>query len=213
MKASGLIRVVIADDHTVVREGLSAIINGSTDMSVVAEACEWPQAVQTVAQFNPEVALLDVHMPGMRAAEGVAAIRKGCPEVGIVMLTAFDLDEDVYGVMQAGANGFLLKDCSGAELRECVRIVHGGGSLLAPGPAAKLAERIQGPDLTKRQAQILQCVAEGKSNKEIGAALSITEGTVKLHVNRIFYKLGVRSRAAAAAKALRVGLARLSKSA
>jgi two-component system NarL family response regulator len=152
-------------------------------------------------------------MPGMSAAEGVAEIHRECPEVGIVMLSAFDAEEDVYGVMQAGASGFMLKSCSGTELRECIRIVHGGGTLLAPGPAAKLAERIQAPELTERQAQILQLLAEGRTNKEIGDALRITEGTVKLHVNRIFYKLGVRSRAAAAAKALHRGLARFSKTA
>jgi two-component system, NarL family, response regulator len=207
------IRIVIADDHTVVREGLGTMINRGTDMCVVGEAADWPDAVEQVAQHRPDVALLDVRMPGMSAAEGVAKIHRECPEVGIVMLSAFDAEEDVYGVMQAGASGFMLKSCSGAELRECVRIVHSGGTLLAPGPAAKLAERIQAPELTDRQSQILQLLAEGRTNKEIGDALRITEGTVKLHVNRIFYKLGVRSRAAAAAKALQRGLARFSKTA
>jgi two-component system, NarL family, response regulator len=207
------IRVVIADDHTVVREGLTTIINRGMDMCVVAEAAEWPEAVEIVAQHRPGIALLDVRMPGLSASEGVAKIHQQCPEVGIVMLSAFEAEDDVYGVMQAGASGFMLKSCSGAELRECIRIVHGGGTLLAPGPAAKLAERIQAPELTDRQAQILQLLAEGRTNKEIGATLKITEGTVKLHVNRVFYKLGVRSRAAAAAKALQRGLARFSKSA
>ena len=207
------IRIVIADDHTVVREGLSTMINRGADMYVMAEATDWPQAIEQVTQKRPDVALLDVRMPGMTAAEGVAEIHRECPEVGIVMLSAFDAEEDVYGVMQAGASGFMLKSCSGTELRECIRVVHGGGTLLAPGPAAKLAERIQAPELTDRQSQILQLLAEGRTNKEIGDALKITEGTVKLHVNRIFYKLGVRSRAAAAAKALQRGLARFSKTA
>lgn len=211
--SNGSIRIVIADDHTVVREGLTAIINRATDMCVVAEATEWPEAVAMVAQHRPEVALLDVRMPGMSAAAGVAEIHRACPEVGIVMLSAFDAEEDVYGVMQAGASGFMMKSCSGAELRECIRIVHSGGTLLASGPAAKLAERIQAPELTERQVQILQLLAEGRTNKEIGDSLRITEGTVKLHVNRIFYKLGVRSRAGAAAKALQRGLARFSKTA
>jgi DNA-binding NarL/FixJ family response regulator len=207
------IRIVIADDHTVVREGLSTMINRGTDMCVVAEGSDWPEAVEQVLQHRPDIALMDVRMPGMNAADGVAEIHRECPEVGIVMLSAFDSEEDVYGVMQAGASGFMLKSCSAAELRECVRIVHSGGTLLAPGPAAKLAERIQAPELTERQSQILQLLAEGRTNKEIGDALKITEGTVKLHVNRIFYKLGVRSRAAAAAKALQRGLARFSKTA
>lgn len=207
------IRIVLADDHTVVREGLSTMINRATDMCVVAEAVNWPEAVEQVALQRPDIALLDVRMPGMSAPEGVAEIHREFPQVGIVMLSAFDAEEDVYGVMQAGASGFMLKNCSGAELRECIRIVRSGGTLLAPGPASKLAERIQAPELTDRQAQILQLVAEGRTNKEIGDALNITEGTVKLHVNRIFYKLGVRSRAAAAAKALQRGLARYSKTA
>lgn len=207
------IRVVIADDHMVVREGLKTMINHDAEMCVVAEAAAWPDAVEQVLLHRPEVALLDVRMPGMAAAEGVAAIHRERPETGVVMLSAFDSEEDVFGVMQAGANGFMLKTCSGAELRECIRIVHGGGTLLAPGPAAKLAERIQAPELTLRQAEILQLLAEGHTNREIGEALRITEGTVKLHVNRIFYKLGVRSRAAAATKALQRGLARFSKSA
>jgi two-component system, NarL family, response regulator len=211
--SDSLIRIVIADDHTVVREGLGTMINRGTDMCVVAEAADWPDAVEQVVQHRPDVALLDVRMPGMSAADGVAEIHRECPEVGIVMLSAFDAEEDVYGVMQAGASGFMLKSCSDTELRECVRIVHSGGTLLAPGPAAKLAERIQAPELTDRQSQILQLLAEGRTNKEIGDALRITEGTVKLHVNRIFYKLGVRSRAAAAAKALQRGLARFSKTA
>ncbi len=189
------------------------MINRGTDMCVVGEAADWPDAVEQVTLHRPDVALLDVRMPGMGASEGVAEIHEECPEVGIVMLSAFDAEEDVYGVMQAGASGFMLKSCSGTELRECVRIVHSGGTLLAPGPAAKLAERIQAPELTDRQSQILQLLAEGRTNKEIGGALKITEGTVKLHVNRIFYKLGVRSRAAAAAKALQRGLARFSKTA
>lgn len=207
------IRIVIADDHTVVREGLSTMINRGTDMSVAAEATDWPEAIEQVVQKRPDIALLDVRMPGMSAADGVAEIHRECPEVGIIMLSAFDAEEDVYGVMQAGASGFMLKSCSGTELRECIRVVHGGGTLLAPGPAAKLAERIQAPELTDRQSQILQLLAEGRTNREIGDALKITEGTVKLHVNRIFYKLGVRSRAAAAAKALQRGLARFSKTA
>lgn len=209
MPNSHSIRVVIADDHTVFREGLTAIINRSPDMTVVAEARDWPEAVRKVSSHRPDVALLDVRMPGMRGVEGVATIYKKCPAVGIVLLSAFDLEEEVYRVVQAGAKGFLLKNCVQGELLECVRAVRRGKSFLGAGPAAKLAARVQSPELTERQTEILQLVAEGKTNKEVGVVMGITEGTVKVHVNHIFRKLGVAGRTAAITKALQCGVVRL----
>lgn len=180
-------------------------------MSVIAEAGSWPEAIQKVTEHRPEVALLDLRMPGMRAIDGVAILSKECPEVGIVLLSAFDADEEVYGAIRAGARGFLLKDCTRDELRECIRAVHEGKTWLARGPAAKLAERVHTPELTRRQIQILTLVTEGKTNKEVGALLNVTEGTVKVHVNHIFGKLGVASRTAAITKALQRGIVLLSK--
>lgn len=182
-------------------------------MSVVAEARDWPEAIRKVVSHHPEVALLDVRMPGMDAAEGVSSICRKYPSAGIVLLSAFDPEEEVYGVIQAGARGFLLKDCSRQELRECLRAVHEGKTFLARGPAAKLAARVQASRLTERQTEILQLVTEGKTNKEVGARMSIAEGTVKIHVNHIFRKLGVTGRLAAVTEALQRGIVRLPKSA
>ena len=209
MKSTRSIRVVIADDHTVVREGLTAIINSAPDMFIVAEARDWPEAIKKIDSYQPDVALLDARMPGMDVVKGVGAVHRKCPEVEIVILSAFDPQEEVYGVVQAGARGFLLKDCTKAELLTGLRMAHEGRALLAPGPAAQLAARIQAPGLTDRQTKILELVAEGKSNKEVGAAMRITEGTVKVHLSHIFRKLGVEGRAQAIRRALERGIVRL----
>lgn len=211
MQAAKLTRVVIADDHTVVREGLNAILNRIPGVSVVAQAESWSHAIPKVESRCPDAAILDVRMPGMEAAEGVAAIRSISPKVRIVLISAFDLEEDIYGVIQAGANGFLLKDCVPQEVELCLRTVLEGKMWLPPGPAAKLAARMHSPQLTRCQFKVLQLLAMGKTNKEVGSAMNITEGTVKIHVNQVFKKLGVDGRAAAITTALRRGLIRLSR--
>jgi len=182
-------------------------------MTVIAEAETWPEAVQKVMECRPDVALMDLRMPGMSAIDGVAILHKECAGVGIVLLSAFDADEEVYGAIRAGAQGFMLKDCTRDELRECIRSVQEGKTWLARGPAAKLAARVHTPELTQRQIQILTLVTEGKTNKEVGALLNVTEGTVKVHVNHIFGKLGVGSRTAAITRALQRGIVLLSKTA
>ncbi|MGB7438528.1 MAG: response regulator transcription factor [Candidatus Acidiferrum sp.] len=213
MSDTSRIRVVIADDYAVVREGVTAIIDRTPDMSVVAEADSWPQAIQQVLDHRPNVALLDLRMPGMTASDAVVTLHDECAEVGIVLLSAFDADDEVYGAIRSGARGFLLKDCTCEELRDCIRAVHQGNTWLARGPAAKLAERVHTPALTRRQIQILRLVTEGKTNKEVGALLNVTEGTVKVHVNHIFGKLGVANRTAAITKALQRGIVFLSQTA
>jgi len=181
-------------------------------MKVVGEAADWPSAVCEVASHHPSIAVLDVRMPGMDAAAGVQSIHRECPSAGVVLFSAFDREDEVCGVLRAGAQGFLLKDCTRAQLRECLCAVHEGKRWLSPGPAAKLAASVQSPGLTEREAQILQLVADGKSNKEVGSALHVAEGTVKVHLSHIFSKLGVRSRTAAIGRALQRGLARLTRS-
>ncbi|MGB7470405.1 MAG: response regulator transcription factor, partial [Candidatus Acidiferrum sp.] len=185
MRNTNSIRIVIADDHTVLREGVRTILGRNPEMSVIAEARDWPEAIRAVLNHHAEIALLDVRMPGMEAHEGVSILRQKCPNVGIIMFSAFDRDEEIYGVIRAGARGFLLKDCPREELRECIFAVHQGKTWLTAGPAAKLASRVQASELTNRQREILELVAEGKTNKEVGNVLNITEGTVKVHVNHI----------------------------
>ncbi|MGH7194901.1 MAG: response regulator [Candidatus Saccharimonadales bacterium] len=211
MRDTRHIRILIADDHPVVREGLRMVIGRIPRMSVVAEARSWTGAIPKILSHRPDVAVLDIRMPGMEAAEGVAAIRKACPDVRIVLISAFDADEDVYGVFQAGANGFLVKDCPPSEIPLCLNAVLAGKTWLPPGPAARVAARIQSALLTNHQTEILQLVAEGKSNKEVGNAMNITEGTVKVHLKNIFSKLGVTSRVAAFRTALQRGIIRLQR--
>lgn len=206
-----LIRILIADDHTVVREGLVAILGKIPDVSVVAEARSWSAAIPKIESYRPNVALLDVRMPGMEAADGVVTIRRIRPETKIILISAFDDQEDVYGAIRAGAHGFLVKDCTRHEIELCLRSVLDGMIWLPPGPAAKLAERMRTPSLTKRQTVILQSVAEGRTNKEVGNALNITEGTVKVHLSHIFRKLEVEGRTQAIRKAFERGIVRLQR--
>jgi DNA-binding NarL/FixJ family response regulator len=213
MRRKNSMRLVIADDHVGMREGLTAIISKWANMAVVAKACTWPEAIRKVARCRPDIALLDIHMPGLEASQGVAAIHKTSPSVRIVMLSAFDIEEEVYSVVQAGVKGFLLKGGTASELLRCLRTVHAGGTFFASEPTAKLAARIQAPQMTKRQIRTLELIAAGKTNKEIASLMNVTEGTVKIHVNHVFRKLGVGGRAAAIARGLERGIVKLSTSA
>lgn len=178
-------------------------------MSVVAKACSWPDAIRKVERNRPDIALLDVRMPGLEAAQGIAAIHDKSPSVRIITLSAFDIEEDIYRVVQAGVSGFVLKGCTATELLRCLRTVHAGGTFFAAEATTTLAARKGARQLTNRQARVLQLMAASKTNKEIGSVMNVAEGTVKIHVNHIFRKLGVDSRAAAIAKALKRGLVRL----
>lgn len=211
MGTTDSIRAVIADDHTVVREGLRAMLKRIEGLSVVGEARSWTETIGTVEQLAPDLALLDVRMPGMEAAEGVAILRRRHPDLRIVLLSAFDCDEDIYGVIRAGANGFVVKSCTRQEIPLCIEAVLQGKRWLPAGPAAKLAQRLQAPELTARQVEILQLATEGKTNKEIAADLKITEGTVKVQMHHIFRKLGASNRTEAVTRGMQRGLVRLRK--
>jgi two-component system NarL family response regulator len=211
VRKSQHIRTVIADDHLVVREGLASILKRTTNLSIVAEARTWTEAIQVTDEQAPDLAMLDVRMPGMEAAEGVATLRRKHPDLRIVMISAFDCDEDVYGVIRAGANGFMAKNCAPQEIVSCIRTVLGGKRWLPAGPAAKLLERMNTSQLTARQVQILQIVTEGRSNKEVGASLGITEGTVKVQLNHIYHKLAVKNRTEAITKGVQRGLVNFRK--
>ncbi len=203
------IRVLIADDHTVVREGLAAIIGRQPDMQVVAEANNGREAVALWKQHRPDVTLLDLRMPELDGAGAMVEIRTEDASARVIILTTYDSDEDIYRGMQAGARAYLLKDARREDLVECIRRVRAGGVFVPPEIAAKLAERVGGEDLTPREIEVLRLLAGGKSNKEIGGSLFISEATVKSHMKSIFAKLSVLSRTEAIAAASRRGLIRL----
>jgi len=201
---------VIADDHSIVREGLSAVINRETDLEVVAEARNWPEAVAKVLELRPEIAVLDLHMRGMEAADGIATIRKRYPASRIIAYSAFSTDEEVYEVFSAGAQGYVLKGESGREdMLQCIRAVSRGETWVHPLAAGRLAARAAAPGLTPREIDVLHLMVVGKSNKEIGSSLDVTEGTVKVHVNHILTKLGAAGRVEATILAVQRGFVRL----
>jgi len=207
------IRVAIADDHSVMREGLSAIINREPDMGIVAEAANWPEAVQHIIQNQADIAVLDLHMRGMEPAEGIAALQKKFPGTRIVIFSAFGTCEEVKEVLQAGARGYILKGESGREdLLACIRAVARGEIWIHPFVAARLAEEMTSPSLTLREKEVLRLMAAGKSNKEIGSLLEVTEGTIKVHVNHILGKLGATGRVEAILAGVKRGLVHLVES-
>jgi len=203
------IRVLLADDHPVVREGLAAMINRRPDMTVVAEASNGREAVQLFRVHQPDVTLVDLRMPEMDGLEVIGNLRQQFPAARTVVLTTFDDDEDIYRALRAGAKGYLLKDAPREQLLECIRTVHQGDSYLPSGVASRLAERVSGAELTGRELEVLRLLALGRSNKEIGSELHITESTVKVHVKNILHKLKVNGRTEAATSAVRRGLVRL----
>jgi two-component system NarL family response regulator len=204
------IRVLIVDDHRVVRVGLRAIIDAEDDMEVVGEAGDGPAALAAYAEHKPDITLLDLRMPGMSGPEILTALRQADPHATVIVLTSYDADEDVYRAVQAGARGYLLKGTlPDGVLEAAIRKVHAGQRLLAPEAAARLADRMTSPSLTPREISVLELVAKGKSNKEIGTVLSLAEGTVKTHLKRIYEKLGVSDRTEAALVAVQRGIVTL----
>lgn len=213
MKNSDSIRIVVADDHAFVREGLIAILNRVPDVEVVGQASNWPAAIKEVIHQRPEIAVMDLHMRGMEPVEGVATLREKFPAAQVIIFSAFGTDEEVYQVLCAGARGYVLKGESGREdLLTCIRAVARGEIWIHPIAAARLAERMTAPTLTERELEVLRLMAVGKSNKEIGSSLDVTEGTVKVHVNHILAKLGVAGRVEAIMVAVQRGFVHLMES-
>jgi DNA-binding NarL/FixJ family response regulator len=208
-RKSAAIRILIADDHTVVRDGLAAIIKQEGDLDVVGEVGDGRQAVDLWKKQRPDVTLMDLRMPGLDGVNAIYEIRAADPGARIIVLTTFDGDEDIYRGLRAGAKSYLLKDVRREELFQCIREVHAGKTYIPPAIAAKLAERLPGDELSPRELEVLRLLAEGKPNKLIGVAMSITEVTVKSHVQSLFKKLNVLSRTEAIAVANRRGLLRL----
>lgn len=207
-KKATLIRVLIADDHPVVREGLASIINRRPDMKVIGEAGNGAEALQLFTLHHPDITLVDLRMPGMDGVDTISAIRQLSPSARLILLTTYDGDENIYRGLRAGAMAYLTKDASRDELLSCIRTVHSGITCFHPAIAAKLARRVGRADLSRRELEVLRLLVIGKSNKEIGVALNVCEGTVKIHVNHIFKKLGATGRTEATTLALKRGVVR-----
>ncbi|MEU3994824.1 response regulator [Streptomyces fungicidicus] len=216
-----MIRVLVADDQQMVRQGFTVLLNTQPDIEVVGQAVNGVEAVAQVAGLAPDVVLMDIRMPELGGIEATALITSATPQVKVLVLTTFDLDEYVYEALRAGASGFLLKDASADQLAEAVRVVAAGDALLAPGitrrliaefsrldarPRTPLRRRVG--ELTERETEVLALIAQGLSNAEIAVRLVVAEQTVKTHVGRILVKLGLRDRTQAAVFAYESGLVR-----
>ncbi|QTD99902.1 response regulator [Streptomyces cyanogenus] len=220
---TGSIRVLIADDQEMVRQGFTVLLDAQPDIEVVGQAVHGRDAIARTAELAPDVVLMDVRMPELGGIEATRRITEDHPAVRVLVLTTFDLDEYVYDALRAGASGFLLKDASADKLAEAVRVVAAGDALLAPGITRRLIaefSRLDGNgsgraplrrrvgDLTERETEVLALIAQGLSNAEIAERLVVAEQTVKTHVGRILVKLGLRDRTQAAVFAYESGVVR-----
>lgn len=203
------IRLVIVDDHPVVRDGLRGMLESQPDFEVVGEGANGEEAVQLAGSLKPEVMLMDLRMPVMDGVTALEQIKASSPEVKVLVLTTYDSDADILPAIEAGAMGYLLKDTSREDLYSAIRATARGDSVLSPGVAARIIGQMRAPaeeKLSSRELEVLQLVAEGDSNSEIGDRLHISQATVKSHLIHIFDKLGVSDRTAAVTVALRRGI-------
>ena len=205
-----MIRILIVDDHPVVREGLMAVLEGIPDIRVVGTAQSAEEALAAMKTVRPDIVLLDLELPGMSGIDAIPRVIAGGDHVRVIVLTAYDTEERVLGAIRAGAGGYLLKGAAAAEIVHAIRAVREGGSYLTPRVAtqvmAQVVSRGRSGVLSEREREVLRLIAQGRSNKQIGRQLSITERTVKFHVTSIFNKLGTDNRAQAIAVAARRGL-------
>jgi NarL family two-component system response regulator LiaR len=210
-----VIRVLIADDHAVVRQGLRTFLDLQADIDVVGEAADGEEAVAVAAEHAPDVILLDLVMPRLDGIGALRRLREVAPAARVIVLTSFGEDERLFTALRAGASGYLLKDVEPAELVRSIRTVHGGGAPLSPAVAARVVEelasgggagRAPADDLTPRELEVLCLIARGRSNKRIALELGVAEKTVKTHVSHVLAKLGLSDRTQAALYAVREGL-------
>lgn len=209
MNQSTKIRVLIVDDHSLVAEGLANIIKYDPEMIVVAQAENGQQAIDLYREHQPNITLMDLRMPEMGGVDAITAICNEFKSARIIVLTTYDGDEDIYQGLQAGAQGYLLKDAKPNELLNAIRTVHSGRPYVSPTVGRKLVERMNNPVLSEREIDVLRLIAQGLSNQDIGSALNIGESTVKSHVTRILNKLGVSDRTQAVIVAVKRGLVSL----
>ncbi len=203
------IRLMLVDDHPVVRDGLHGVFAADEDFEVVAEAGDGQEALARAARIEVDVVLLDLRMPRMGGVETIRALATQAPGVRVLVLTTFDTDRDVLPAIEAGATGYLLKDASAAELKAAVRAAYAGQPVLAPSVAGRLIGQVRrGPDLalSPREVEVLRLVAAGTTNRETARRLLISEATVKTHLLHLYEKLGVNDRAAAVSEAYQRGL-------
>jgi DNA-binding NarL/FixJ family response regulator len=206
MKTSKPIRILVVDDHFMVRMGLSASLNVEPDMEVVAEAGNGPAALEAYRQHRPSLVMMDLRLPGMSGTDCTAAILHEFPDACILMLSTHSGEEEIYRALQAGARGYIVKSIVRVELLRAVREVYQGRQYVDPIVASHLAERRSHRALSSRELEVLRMVAQGLGNKEIGSALNIAEVTVKLHVSHVLEKLHVKDRTQAATVALQRGI-------
>jgi len=200
------IRVLVVEDHNVVRQGLVALLNLVEDIQVVGEAADGEEAVVQFRSHHPDVTLIDLRLPKLSGVEVIQRVRSETPQARFVVLTTYDGDEDIYRALKGGAKAYLLKGMTTEELITTIRAVHSGRSHIPAAIAERLAERMGTEDLTPREFQVLEQIVAGKSNKEIATELAITEATVKTHINTLLGKLGVEDRTQAATAAIRRGI-------
>lgn len=202
------IRILLVDDHTILREGLAAVLNAVDGFEVIGQAGDGKAALTAYTELQPDVAILDLRMRPMDGVELTRAIREQSPNARVILLTTYDTDEEIFRGLRAGASSYLLKDVDSSKLADAIRSVHAGRKEIPPEIAAKLADHVASETLTPRQEEVLRGVAEGKSNLEIAKALFVSEGTVKAHVKAILQKLGARDRTQAITIAIKRGLVR-----
>jgi two-component system NarL family response regulator len=202
------IKILLVDDHTILREGLAAVLNAVEDFEVVAQCGDGKAALDAYRELTPDVAIVDLRMTPMDGVTLTQAMRDENPNARVILLTTYDTDEEIFRGLRAGASSYLLKDVDSTKLADAIRAVHAGRKEIPPEIAAKLADHVASETLTPRQEEVLRGVAEGKSNLEIAKALFVSEGTVKAHVKAILQKLGARDRTQAITIAIKRGLVR-----
>ena len=211
------IRILIADDHPIVREGLAKVLSQEDDIKVVGQASNGSEAVSKAKELHPDIILMDLQMPVMDGVEAMQRIKEEAPDIGIIILTTYDTDDYIFRGIEAGARAYLLKDSPPEEVLKAIRAVHKGESLIQPKVASRLLDRFSqlsrapAPEegLSQREIEVLQLIAKGAANKEIASQLFIGESTVKTHIIHIFNKLEVKDRTEAVTEAVRKGIIRL----
>ncbi|MEH2459380.1 response regulator transcription factor [Nostoc sp.] len=206
MSHSPLIQVLIADDHVMVAQGLTILLESQSDIRVIGRASNGREAIDLFGQHQPDIVLMDLRMPEMSGVEATIAICAEFKQARIIVLTTYDGDEDIYRGLRTGAKGYLLKDAEAQELLSAIRAVHAGQQYIPPAVGAKLVERMGIPELSNRELEVLNLMARGKNNQEISAELSISESTVKFHTKNIMSKLGASDRSQAIITALKRGV-------